>query len=658
MWCFARRLQPASRRVLLPVLLLSLGSSAFAGSPDWLREVARQPLPSYPDDVKGVTLLDEQITTVNDKGEIKTVHRGAYKILRNSGRELGKVVVFYDSSTKLTFLKAWSIPPQGNEYEVKEKEAVEMNAFDGELYNDDRMKFIQIPGSDPGAVVGFEYEQKHRPDVLQDYWTFQDTIPVRKSRYVLNLPSGWEIQTAWANHAKMEPTISGNQYVWEVNDLPAVKHEPGMPARRAVIGKMAVSFFSPSLRDKAQISWKEVGTWADQLASSRRVASPDIQAKTKELVARKTDFLEKVRALGAFAQRDVRYVAIEVGIGGFQPHMATDIYANRYGDCKDKVTLLMTMLKEAGINSYYLLVHTDRGVVKRELPSPWSFNHVITAIEVPSSFKTDGLYSIYEHPRLSKLMIFDPTSDFTPAGYIPPSEQGSSALLVTGQGGELIDLPLQPPAANQLIRTAKLRLTADGGLAGDVTEVRTGEEAIGYRAELLSLQVPQRIKKMENFLASFLNGFSVKDYTVDNLNAYDKELVVKYSFVSTGYAKNMGSMLLVRPRVFGSKSEGIIDLQERKFPFELEAPTLQTDEFDIQLPAGYTVDELPPPTDVKAPEASYTSSTKFENNTIQYKREFKIEQVMVPLEKLGELNGVYRQIIADERNSAVLKKVQ
>ncbi len=656
---FVRRPLPVTKLLCVALLHAAFAAPVFAGAPDWLREVARQPVPSYPDDVRGVTLLDEQTTTVNDKGEVKTLYRQAFKILRTSGRGLGRVAVHFDADTKITYLKAWSIPAQGAEYEVKEKDFTEASAIDGfSLYSDDRIKMVDIPGSDPGSVVGYEYEQKRRPDVFQDYWTFLDTIPVRKSRFILNLPNGWEMSTAWANHAEIKPIINGNQYVWEINDVPAMKKEPAMPSRRAVAPRMAVNFFSPSMRSKAQTSWKEVGLWADSLASPRRVASPEIQAKTRELIAGKTDFYDKVRSIAAFTQRDVRYVAIEIGIGGYQPHSAADVYSNRYGDCKDKATLLITMLKEAGINAYYLLVDTNRGAVNKDLPTPYTFNHAITAIEIPAGVKTDGMYSIYEHPRLGKLMIFDPTSRITQVGHIPPSEQNGWSLLVTPEGGELIELPLQPPDANKLMRTAKLRVTPDGGLEGDVTEIRTGDNAVGYRMSLMEMQAPQRIKMMENFLSSFLNGFSVKSFEVENLDAYDKDLVVKYSFVATGYAKTMGNMLLVRPRVFGSKSEGIIDLKERKFPFELESATLQTDEFDLQVPPGYTVDELPPPTNATSKIASYTSQIKFADNTIQYKREFKIDQVMIPLEKLPELNGLYKQILADERNAAVLKRIQ
>jgi hypothetical protein len=646
-------------RVALVLLALSCTAVAGSSAPDWLREIARAPLPSYPAETRGVVLLDEQIMTVSATGEIHTLYRRAVKILSTSGRDLGIAAVYFDNETKINHFKAWSIPAQGAEYEVKDKDALETTPFSGSLYEDNRLRMIRIPASEPGSVVGYEYEQRNRPYVLQDVWLFQEDIPVRKARFVLDLPPGWELESHWINRPKQDAAVSGNQHIWEVNDISAIKDEPGMPAHRAVAQQMAVSFFSSGgSREKSHGTWNDVGAWMWQLSSTRRQATPEMQQKAHQLTDSKANTLDKIRALGAFAQRDVRYVAIEIGIGGYQPHMAPEIFSNRYGDCKDKVTLLATMLREVGINSYYVLAQTRRGVIVPSFPSAMSFNHVIIAI--PLSEKDlaagDNLYSVVQHPKLGRLLIFDPTSDFTPVGHLPSYTQGNFGLLVSENAGELIELPLQAPVANQLKRTATVTLNSNGMLSGQVREVRTGTNAVEYRGELLSMQAPQRVKKMEAFLGTFLTGFSLKDYQVEGLENYDKELVVNYSFEASNYAKQVGGLLLVRPRVFGSKGAGNIDLKERKYEYELGAPTLQTDEFNITLPAGFVLDELPAPVKVSSIGATYKSEIKMEGNVLSYKREFMLDKVAVPLENLKELNSAYRQISADERNSAVFKR--
>lgn len=643
-------------KCLVQVLLLT--SVAFGSSaPDWLHDAARTPLPAYAKDVPGVVLLDEQVTTVSPSGEVHVLYRRAVKILTTAGRDLGIASAYYDNETKISHFKAWSIPAQGADYEVKDKEAMETAPFGEALFADTRLRRIRIPQAEPGSVVGYEYEQKSRPYIQEDMWRFQEDIPVKKARFSIELPAGWEYQSYWLNHAKQEPSISGTRYTWEVTDVPAIKPEPGMPAHRAVAQRMGVSFFNSA---GPHGTWHDIGKWSWQLSSSRRQATPEIQQKVKQLTEGKTTTLAKLRALAGFVQHDVRYVAIEIGIGGFQPHGAPDVFTNRYGDCKDKATLLSTMLHEAGINSYLMLAQTNRGIVTSDFPSATSFNHMIVAVSIPDGedLSKDKVYSVVKHPKLGRLLIFDPTSQFTPVGYLPSYTQDNQGLLITENDSELLPYPLQAPESNELIRTANLTLSATGTLSGEVIERRIGTNADEYREELLSLQTPQRVKKVETFLSSFLNGFSVKDYRVENLEDFDKELVVHYTFEASNYAKQMGNLLLIRPRVFGSKAEGTIDLKERKYAYELGVPTVQEDEFNIAVPAGYVADELPSPAKVSSAGTTYTSETKMEGNILAYKRKYEVNNVMVPLDKIPDLNSATRVIAMDERTSAVFKKAQ
>src|SRR5204863_3613605 len=132
-------------------------------------------------------------------------------------------------------------------------------------------------------------------------------------------------------------------------------------------------------------SWANIGKWYSGLTSDRRNPTPEITSTAQQLSSGKAGFWEKVSAAAAFMQGKIRYVAIEIGIGGFQPHAAGDIFQRKYGDCKDKVTLMSTLLKQMGIDSHYLMVHTGRGVVAENVPST-HFNHVILAIDVPTDF--------------------------------------------------------------------------------------------------------------------------------------------------------------------------------------------------------------------------------------------------------------------------------
>ncbi len=660
-----RRAAPSSLwlALLLAAALLVPALTARAGSPEWLKAAAREPLPPHPDDADAVQLLDEQVTTVSESGEIKTRYRRAYKILRPGGRDYGTVAVYFDNETRLTYLKAWCLPAEGKEYEVKEGDAVETSPFSGSLYEDTRAKVLEIPAADPGNVVGYEYEQKDRPFVLQNLWVFQEEIPMRRARFVLELPRGWEFDATWMNHVRQEPQTAGeNRWLWEVENIPAVEPEPAMPPWRAVAGHMVVRLFppNPALREKSHRNWEDMGRWQWRLAEGRDQASPPIRQKVAELTAGAVTPLDKMRTLAAFVQRDIRYVAIEVGIGGYQPHLAQEIFSNRYGDCKDKATLLSAMLREVGVESYYVSIHNDRGMVGPETPASLLFNHRILAIRLPEDVTGENLYALVQHPRLGRLLFFDPTDSITPLGQLPYYLQANYGLIWGGDSGELVKLPLLEPSVNRLERTARFTLSPAGALTGQVEELRGGVFASARRASLLDTPVPERRKVLENFLAGSLPGFSLQTVDVENLEEYDENLVLRYRFTAPSYAKSAGDLLLLRPRVLGQKGDDLLERQkkgkQRLYPVEFDSAELHSDVFEIELPAGYAVDEVPPPVELDTGFIAYKSRIEVNGNLLRYQREYTVKSVEVPLDRLAELKKFYRQVAADERASVVLKR--
>jgi hypothetical protein len=631
---------------------------ARATSPDWLRQAAAVPPGTYPDEVNAVLIYDEQITTVKDNGEITTLYRRAYRILRPAGHEHELLKVGFDGETKITSLKAWCLPAQGKEYEVKDREAVETSLFNDSFFSDDRQKVVVIPAADPGNVIGYEYEQKQRPYVLEDLWRFQHADPSRLSRFTLTLPKGWEYKAYWRNHPEVQPRSSGeNTWTWELHDIPALQYEYAMPASYALAGRLNIIYYpsSSALADKSLASWAAVGSWYAKLAAGRADPSPEEKQKVLELTSALPAPLDKMRALAAFMQHQIRYVDVEVGIGGWQPHAAPDVFHNRYGDCKDKATLLSSMLKVAGIDSYPMLVNVERGVVSKDVPLAMTFNHVILAIQLPSGVPTDTLYATAQDAKLGKLLIFDPTAELIPFGILPAEEQGNRALLVGPDGGRLIDLPLLPAKLNQLSRTAKFTLSSDGGLTGEVQETLTGELAAERRAALMRADAADRRKVMERYLGGFLSGFSLGDLQVDNLDKYDQDLVIHYRFSVQRYAKPMGALLLVRPRVLGQKADAYFGSKPRQQPVEFDALTLQTDVFEISLPPGFSVDDLPAAADVDAGFASYKSHAEVKDNVLRYSRQYEVKDILVPMEKLDALKKFNSRIAYDENASAVLK---
>jgi len=637
------------------VAIVSFAVTGWASVPDWLRAVAHDPLPAYKADTDGVVLLHEEVTTVDNNGEIHTIYREAYKILRPNAREsLSRVMVWFDNETKLTYLKGWSITASGQEYAVKEKDAVEMNAAYSEFVTDAKIKVLMIPGGEVGSVIGYEYQQRRRPSVYEDVWAFQRDLPVRTSRYTLRLPAGWEVETHWSNHDEIKPAQSGGDSTWEAKDIAAVEEEDYMPPHRAVAGRMQLHFFGPGHSNSAN-DWKRVGDWYGELVRDRRDSSPELKKQVADLTSDSKTTMDKVAVLAQWVQKNIRYVAVEVGIGGFQPHAASEVYRQRFGDCKDKVTLLSAMLKEIGVNSDYLLIHTVRGFVRADSPSAVTFNHVVLAIELPPGTSTDGLLSTFVDSHKRTLLIFDPTDDMTPFGYLPAELQQTHALLVGANGTELIETPLLAPKTNSLTRSGKLKLQPDGSLAGEIEELRSGALGSEFRAQLLRAQESDRAKTIESLLGNNIASYQLTKAQVGSMRDVREPLFVRYNFTAPDYAKKSGNLMLLRPRVLGQKNWSIMEGNKRLYPVEYDEVSVQSDSFEIELPPGYEVDELPDPVDTVFDFGEYHSKVVESGNVLKYTRQFTIKQVIVPTNRLDDLKKFYRQIASDEKNAAVLR---
>jgi len=658
------------RRALLVVfcsavmIVTIVPRAAASNAPDWMRALVGVTLPSYDEKTAAVLLYSETNVTVLSADKIRTRVREAYKVLRPEGRERGTMGVYFNPSRKITSLHGWCIPAQGKDYEVKEKDALDFAApFEGgELVSDVRYRMLRVPAPDPGNIIGYEYEVEEQPFFLQDIWHFQETDPVRESHFSLQLPPGWEYKASWFSYPEVKAAEGGgNVSQWVVSDVKGIRHEPDMPPVMGVAGQMIVSFFPAggTSRKNEFANWQGMGNWYGNLVSGQMDASEPIKQQVTGLTAGKITQLQKMQAIAGFVQHDIRYVAIELGIGGLQPHAASDVFLHRYGDCKDKATLMRTMLHEIGVDSYHVIINSQRGSVTRDTPAHNGFDHAILAIKLPDDVKDRSLIAVMQHPKLGRVLFFDPTNELTPFGEIGGYLQANYGLLVTPDGGDLVELPQQPSAMNSIQRVGKLTLDANGMLHGDVEEVRLGDRASSERWRLRTVtQSADRIKPIESLLAASLSSFQITHASLINLDHTDQPFGFKYTFQSGDYAKTAGNLLLVRLRVLGSKSSGILETKEpRKFPVEFEGPSRDTDSFEIALPPGYEVDELPTPMDVEYSFASYHSKTEASGQMLHYTRAMEIKELSVPVSKMDELKKFYRMIAADERNTAVLKPV-
>lgn len=648
----------------LAVLFAACALPALSADvPQWLTDATRLALPDHSPEAEAVVLLDEQNSRVDQDGTIFSVFRRAVKVLRQGGINGARILVrasAYD--TKVKGMTGWNLTEGRKTLKSTMKDVVETGLAPDTLYSDVNLKILALPSVEVGSVVGFEWQEERKPESLEEIFEFQGRYPVGTARYSIILPLGWTADASWVNWKAQEPRpLEGPapSMAWDMAGIPAIESEPLMPRARALAGRLVVRL-KPRLPDRRTFSgWADLGAWYGALSKECRVPDASVRQEALRLTEKAPDSISKLRALAEFVQKEVRYVAVEIGIGGYKPHKAPSTLSNHYGDCKDKATLLAAMLESVGVSSNYLLVQTDRSLVTAESPvSLYSFNHVVLAIRLPADVPDTELPAAIAHPRLGRLLVFDPTSPYTPLGQLPFYLQGSTVLLVAEGGGELVLLPMPPPESNRLERQGRFRLQADGTLEGEVLETRLGTLADSTRHVLLNSTNAERTKYIETFLAGFLAGPALLTNEVKNLEDNSRDLVLSYRFRVPNYAKSAGGMLIVRPRVLGDKREKLEsgDNRPRRYPLDFDGTSEQCDDFRIELADGLKVEGLPPAADLDPGFAVYKSRTEVSGQTLVYRRQYRLLQPVLPASRFEEAVKFFRAMDADQRQSVLLKK--
>ena len=400
--------------------------------------------------------------------------------------------------------------------------------------------------------------------------------------------------------------------------------------------------------------WRAIGKWVTALEANRPDPSPEITAKVQQLTAGAPDFYTKVDRITDFIQKNIRYFIVTRGIGGLQANPAADIFRNQYGDCKDKTTLLISMLQAAGIHAFYVPVDHRRGVVDPKDPSLIG-DHMITAIEIPNEVQEQRFKAIVKANDGKRYLIFDPTDERTPVGNLGSELQGSYGTLAAGASSQVIALPVLGPDANGTEQTGKFSLQLDGTLTGTVDTSHIGPEGADLRMFLKYSDEKERREAWESHVARDVPGAVLDSFQFVQPSELGKPLEFHYKVTARQYAHQAGPLLLVRPRVVGSDTLPF-DEKPRTVPIDLSATGRWRDSFDIAVPAGYVVDETPDPVDVDVDFARYKSAVSVKGNTLHYEREYEVRQVEIPADKAADFRKLESAILSDEKGTAVLKK--
>ncbi len=477
----------------------------------------------YPD-AGAVILLDEgkmEIFGGNRIGFSIFDHHRIMKILNPSGQQFANISIPYNSETEVSAIQGRTITPEGKIIVLDNENIYDVSAYANYIfYSDQRAKLFTMPAVENGSIIEYRYSIQIWNRTLWHSWIFQNSEPTLLSRFSLIEPTEWKINHR-LYHMDIQPQVIGapagfkSTYVWEGRNISPLQSEYGMPSANEILARL--EFAPVGIR-----TWDEVAKWYYDLSEPQMKAAIEIKNLVSNLTVGAKTEEEKLKVIYEWIRDQVRYISVSIGIGGYQPHPADEIYVNHYGDCKDMTTLLCTMAREAGIEAYQALISTwPNGVIDIELPSPFQFNHVI------AFFPTVGDSGTW----------LDATEKGCPFGQLPWYDQGLSVLVVGEESkGNIVTTPHSLADSNRIVFNWNVDLQSSGAAAIQGKTEYWGIRATELREELIYASQDEQRRWLETFLAQRCGGIVLDSFQIQGLQSVQDPLTVEYILHTNTFA--------------------------------------------------------------------------------------------------------------------------
>jgi transglutaminase-like putative cysteine protease len=603
----------------------------------------------YPDQDM-VYLLDDGVVRLEADGRGTRTFRQIVQVLRPSAvRRLQEQTFSYSPQhEKLAVNWMRVVRPDGSVVSDKPSHVQESDVpapTDDPLYSDRKLVRSSLSGVAPGTIVDYSYTTEElKPFLPRDFlqlWNVSTGLQVARSRFVLDLPVAVtpRIEERNLDFKRAERVVAGRRiYTWATANLPRIEPEPLAADSNAVL--MTVRVGSP-------LSWQDVGRWYAGLARAQEVASPSVAAKVDSLVRGARTRADSIRAVHKWVAQDIRYVAIELGLGGYQPRAPEQVLRTGFGDCKDKATLFVSAMRHLGLEAYPVLL-SSRATARRELPSILQFNHEIAAVA------TDGGWQ-----------FVDLTAGVVPYGELPWAEQGGFALLVRPDGRiEEVTLPKDSLTANRsTIRVAGV-LDSTGVFNGTYEEFGDGAAQYGLRSAFYNPLDSAQTRNGGNAIARKLfegaDGDSLTGFDGRNLAARPHlRVLIRHGRAATPAGATMIlQMPLSSMAPLATAAQDLERRGTRRFPINpagIWGARTSSSRFDISLPAGWHA-QLPKSVTASSPFGSYRSSYVEQNGTLTLTRDITGATTVQPPEKIAELVAWLKAVASDDAKFIVLTR--
>lgn len=605
---------------------------------------------SLRENANAIVRLNQVDIVISSQRSMNIKTKRVITVLNEKGLGSVNATEYYDKKTTVKSIGATVFDGSGGEIKrIKRKDFRDQSVIDGAtLFSDNRYVYLDYtPIQYPFTIIYESDVETSNTAFLPQWLPLNDYfLSVEKSILNVSFPPALGFKKKEFNFTdfQIKKTVDNPTSIsYLATNIQAQKPEDYSPSFGTTYPRVMLGLESFHLEgvDGNASTWEAFGQWySDKILAGTTELSEEIKTKMRALVGNEKDLVKKARIIYNYVQQKSRYISIQVGIGGWKPMLASDVDRLGYGDCKALTNYTKALLNAVDVQSYNTILYGDR--YKRDIETEFvsmQGNHMILSI-----------------PNGDNYIWLECTSQDDPFGYQGTFTDDRNVLVIKPGGGEIIRTKAYEDSGNIQVSKGSYIISANGDLQGKVTIISEGSQ-YGKKGQIENLQPTEKEKYYKEYWDNIGN---LKLEHISFLN--DKEAVrftEKVTVSAINYGKITGSNLIFVVDLYNRNTGIVKRIRNRKKPFEIQRGYVDTDEIEISLPLGYSINFLPNNFELISKYGEYkTEIVKKDTTNLIYKRSLLLKKGLYSSQEYDEYRLFMEQISKNDNAKIILTKNQ
>lgn len=601
---------------------------------------------------KAIFTLKKKILTIdldkNDTVRVTAENRFEMLHLRHKSEQFATESIPFSKFNQILSIDAYTmVNEDGKTKAIKAEDFVTGSIISKHWFYDDyKEKTFIFPSIEPGVTTVLEYKEAIKEPRFLGVFYLNSYVPVKKSEYTVvvnkNIKIAYKIYGAAGINIDFQQKKNGGQvtYTWKVNNVAEYKTEKNAPN---------ISYYEPHIivyithiKDKPLLA-NPAGLYKWYYSMVKNVNKdvlPEIKALVDTLVKDAKTEQEMAKIIFHWVQSNVKYIAIEDGLSGFIPRSANEVYKNRYGDCKDMTSMIVTMFKMANIPTYLTWIGTRKlPYTYQDVPTPMVDNHMIATAKIAG-----------------KNVFLDATDSYVPYGMPTAMIQGKEAMIgIDSTNYQIISVPVSPSEQNTIIDTSWIEIVEDNIKGqGKVTMQGYYKSNSGFEI------AEQQLKEQKNYIAELLSWQAlnpdIHNISYEATTNNDQQMAINYDFTIAKHCKISEKELFLNLNLDRKLENESVQINKRKTDKEIEYQFNDFRYYVIKVPKNYQIAFVPPNSSFQTAKFGFIIEYEVKDKLIIMRKKIYCNYLLLKQNDFSAWNEMIQKLSVAYRNNIKLIK--